>query len=473
MKNTIKLVGMVMITGLLLAGCYVLVDDGVGSVGIELPDTNNAGGPSDQEIARIYLLNETSLVEIGDTTPYKVVDITTVENEVSIGPVPSGPGYQVILVLGNPDSVTGVFVPGLYAVSEPFAVFAGQATPVDLVSVASQFGYVAGVLGENLVGITFVDGSFYTASADNTGSDAFRLSPALAVTATAALPAGETANGLGVGALIGEANPVPWINTNKGILPWLGNSTFSDTPKELGFDVDYPAGFVFPSVLDSGAFISGADLYGWFQVDGGLGGVYDEFLSAGDKQWLTDIDLSTFISGEPVSDLAVDFSTGSVEGYFASKLGAFKLPEVVLTDPELDTVPEILDAATFFEVMVDEEEAAITELALVGTDLYLGTNRGVVSVATADLILDSIPTSTVVTESLGRTVRDMAMGSSYHAILTDHFLIVSSNGGSTYSVVPIYAGIVTAPTGLFLDDVTGVVLIAGETGISTVDIDDL
>ncbi|MCK4515903.1 MAG: hypothetical protein KAU31_11625, partial [Spirochaetaceae bacterium] len=107
--------------------------------------------------------------------------------------------------------------------------------------------------------------------------------------------------------------------------------------------------------------------------------------------------------------------------------------------------------------------------------LYLGTNRGVVSVLKADLGPDAvdIPFSEVVTESLGRTVRDMAIGANYHAILTDHFLIVSSDSGATYSLLPIYAGIVTAPTGLFLDDGTGIVLIAGENGIASVDIDDI
>ncbi len=490
MKNTIKLPGIALIAGLILTGCYVLVGEGVGSVGIELPDASSTGDPSDQEIARIYLLNGTSLVEIGNTTPYKVVDLLTVVNEVSIGPVPSGPGYQVILVLGDPVTAgeVDIFVPERYAVSATFAVIAGQATPVELVSVASPFSHVPDLLGEDLKGIVNVyrgpdppdpvDFKFYTASA----REAFELSNLLTVTATAALPEGEDANSVGVGALVNEPYPVPWINTTEGIIPYLGGTSFSVA--ELDFDADYPLDSTFPPVLDSGAFIAEKqapfppgeyDLFGWFQVDGGLGGVFDEddTYDPGPKQWLDDIDLSTFISGQPVSDLVVDDSTGSIQGYFASKLGAFMLPEVVLTDPLIDTVKEILEEASFFEVAIDGEKATITELAMVGTKLYLGTNRGVVSVQKADLGLAMIPTSDLVTEALGRTVRDMAIGSAYHAILTDHFLIVSSNGGTSYSVVPIYAGIVTAPTGLFLDEGSGVVLITGETGIATLDINGL
>ena len=459
MKNRIRFLGIILITGLLLAGCYAPVSDGVGSVGIRLPDTSSTGEPSDQSVARIYLLNEIALVSIGETTPYKVVEIESEENEVSIGPVPSGPGYQVILVLGDDvaDPVAGgdatIFVPELYAVSEPFAVIAGQATPVPLEPVPSPFGHESGVFGENLVGITLVGGSFYTASAGDAGSEAFQLDAGLGVTASASLPGDEIATSIGIGALIGPGT-VPWINTDKGIIPYVGGTL------ELDFDLDYPSDF--PPVLDSGAFLSGGDLFGWFQVDGGLGGVYDA-APAGDKQWLTDIDLSSFISGQPISDLVVDSSTGEIEGYFASKLGAFKAPERILTE-DINTVQGILEASSFFEVVIDEEKATITELALVaGTDdLYLGTNRGVVSVLKTDLDPATIPYSNLVTESLGRT-----------AILTDHFLIVSSTGGAPYTMLPIYAGIVTAPTGLFLDDGTGVVLIAGETGIATLDIDDI
>ena len=473
MKNTIRILGIILITGLLLAGCYVPVNDGVGSVGIRLPDTSSTGDPSAQSVARIYLLNEIALVTIGETTPYKVVAIDSAENEVSIGPVPSGPGYQVILVLGDDaaDPVAGgdatIFVPELYSVSEPFAVIAGQATPVPLVPVTSPFSYAPDVFGENLVGIVFDGLSFYTASAGDAGSEAFQLNAALEVTDTDPLPAGEMATSLGIGALVGEADPVPWINTDKGIIPYV------DPTLVLDFDLDYPVDSTFLPVLDSGAFLSGGDLFGWFQVDGGLGGVYDA-APAGDKQWLADIDLSSFISGQPISDLVVDSSTGEIEGYFASKLGAFKAPERILTE-DINTVQGILEASSFFEVVIDEEKATITELALVaGTDdLYLGTNRGVVSVLKTDLDLATIPYSNLVTESLGRTVKEMAIGSTYHAILTDHFLIVSSTGGAPYTMLPIYAGIVTAPTGLFLDDGTGVVLIAGETGIATLDIDDI
>jgi hypothetical protein len=477
MKNTMKLLGIALMAGLLLAGCYVLVDDGVGSVGIELPDSSSTGDDSPETVARIYLLNETALVEIGEETAYKIVELETVENEVSIGPVPSGPGYQVILALGDLDETTGIFVPGRYAMSDPsdpFAVIAGQATLVELESVESPFDYVPDVFGENLVGIMFVTDSFYAASDSDGVSEAFKLSTGLAVTATASLPDGETAMSIGRGALNGVTSAVPWINTTVGILPYLGGTSFSAT--ELNFDADYPAASDLPPVLDSGAFLSGDDLYGWFQTDGGLGGVYDEDLSLADKQWLADIDLSTFISGQPVSDLAVDNSTGEIEAYFASKLGAFKLPEDVLTGTppaDVNKVSWVLDQGSFFEVVIDDEKAAITELALIGDELYLGTSRGVVSVRKTDLDEEIIPYSGLVTESMGRTVQEMAIGADYHAILTDNFLIVSSDSGVNYSVIPIYAGIVTAPTGLFLDDTTGVVLISGETGIATVDIDDI
>jgi len=485
MRNALRLLAIALFAGF-LAGCYVMVDDGVGSVGIEMPDANSTGDPSPETLARIYLLNGTQLVPVGDDTPFKLVALESEDNEVSIGPVPSGPDYQVILALGDIEPGVGdteVFVPARYAVSDSFTVVAGQATPIDLTPVESKFSYVPTVFGEDLVGIAKVargpanpgDVYFYTA----TTTEAIELNTSYAVTARATLPAGEEATGVDVGALVTETYPVPWINTDSGLLPYLGGNSFSAA--EVDFDADYTGESAIPPVLDSGAFrvergsTGYYDLFGWFQTDAGLGGVYDEddALIGGDgpKQWVADIDLSEFISGQPITDLVVDIGPDGVDAYFASKLGAFKLPKEVLIDG-LSTVPDILDAATFFDVVVDGEAAVITQLAQVGAKLYLGTNKGVVSILTADIELDSIPTSDVVTESLGRTVRDMAIGSNYQAILTDNFLIVSGPA-TNYTAVPIYAGIVTAPTGLYLDDSSGVVLIAGETGIAAVDIDDL
>jgi len=480
MKTIARFTGMVVLAGLLLTGCYVIIDDGVGAVGIEMPSPSETGDPADVSVGRIYLLNENALVDVSGTDTaelYKSVDIELEENEVTIGPVPSGPGYQVVISLGNIETdLEGdeVFVPTQYAYSEPFAVVAGEATPIDLTVGPSPFQYVADerIFGESLVDIRFVGTSLYTATADDTSSTAFELSLGLAITDEDSLPAGEYAVSIGNGAYT-EPGPVahdnvPWINTNMGIIPYFNGNLMADWDNDLSAPL--------PPVLDSGAFIAGGnDLFGWFQVDGGLGGVYDEYVFPGVKQWLENIDLSTFITGQPVSDLAVDFSGGAVEGYFASKLGAFKLPEVVLTDPEINTVPEILDNADFFQVEVDGEDALITQLSLVGgTDtLYLGTNKGVVSVNKTQLGLDVIPVSDTVTESLGRVVRDMYMGSNYHAILTDNLLIVSANGGTTYTVLPIFASIVTSPTGIVLNDVTGIVYIAGETGLAWVDINGI
>ena len=497
LKRTIRLAAIVAVVGLMLSGCYGLIDDGVGAVGIEIPDANQGGDPSDLSVARIYLINDNALVDISDSDApegvfYKHVVMESVENEVSVGPVPSGPGYQIVLALGDPVTAgeSEVFVPERYAwTEEPFAVVAGEATPVELTSIDSPFSYATSVFGEDLVGLELINGSFYTASGDEGASAVFRLNPTTLLTGDSLLrkidlPTDQTANSIGMGARVDQPTAVvPWINTSVGVIPYDEGADPSLDALNLAFFSDYPAGATKPAVLSSGAFVvdkMGApgyyDLFGWFQVDGGIGGVYDEddALVPGAKQWLTDIDLSTFLSGEPITDLVVTTSAGGeVEAYFASKLGAFMLPEAVLSDPEINEVPEILDVAEFFEVIVDGETAVITKLALVGTKFYLGTSRGVVSIPVASIGLPTITSSDPVTESLGRVVRDMAIGLNYHAILTDNLLIASANGGTSYSVVPIYAGIVTVPTGLFLDDSTGVVIISGETGLGAVDIDNL
>lgn len=479
MKTTIRIIGFAALVALVLSGCYPIIDGGVGAVGIEMPDPNQTGNEADVSAGRIYLLNENALVDVSETdTPelFKSVDIELEENEVTIGPIPSGPGYQVIIALGNIDEITEVFIPTRYAVSASFAVVAGQATPVDLESVSSPFQYAAPLLGENLVDVRFVGAAVYTASANDGSSTAYELNPGtLAIQDEDDLPTGETATSIGNGAFITDpgqvlVSNVPWINTNQGIIPYYSGVLQVDWDSDLSAPL--------PPVLDSGAFIAGTnDLFGWFQVDGGLGGIYDELVVTGlTKQWLEDIDLSTFIVGQPVLDLAVDLRGGvEVEGYFASKLGAFKLPEEVLTDPAIKKVEQILDAAQFFQVDVDGEVAQITQLSLViGTNtLYLGTNEGVVRIDKTTVDQDNIPVLDTVTETLGKVVRDMHIGSNYHAILTDNFLITYADGDDTYSVIPIYASIVTEPTGLVLNDLTGLVYISGETGMAWVNINDI
>lgn len=489
--KTLTRIAVLIIAGFALAGCYYEADSGVGSVGITVPDASSTGEPADEELARVYLINGTDLVDISDedsaaTDLFKLVELEFSENEVSIGPVPSGPGYRVVLALGATDEASSVFIPTRYAWTEDeFSVVAGQAVPIELTAVSTPFSYAPLLLGENLVDIAFVGSALYTASASESGSTAYELDLALNITDEDDLT-DETAISIGVGAYIDGTTAVPnvpWINTDKGIIPYYAGVLIENWSNDTVAE-SLPDGTNLPPVLDSGALIAGIppenDLFGWYQFDGGLGGVYDDRDAGGDKQWVEDIDLSDFITGQPVYDLAVDDSGGQFVGYFASKLGAFSLPQEVLKDTtgDYDSVQEIIDAGLYFDVLVDGEEATITQLSVVdGTpaELYLGTNRGVVSVSTAELATDgmSIPVSNEVTESLGRTVRDMAIGDNYHAILTDNLLIVRNTANTTYAVIPIYAGIVTSPTGIFLSDATGVIYMAGESGLGWVDIDDI
>ena len=77
--------------------------DGAGSVGIELPPASSTGDPADQTHARIWLLQGNLLSDIGDAEGelFKQVEIESSDNEVSVGPVLAGAGYQVILSIGE------------------------------------------------------------------------------------------------------------------------------------------------------------------------------------------------------------------------------------------------------------------------------------------------------------------------------------------------------------------------------------
>ena len=47
-------------------------------------------------------------------------------------------------------------------------------------------------------------------------------------------------------------------------------------------------------------------------------------------EWLDAIDLSDIVAGQPIYDMAVYSDGVTVDGFFATKLGAFRMPQSVL-----------------------------------------------------------------------------------------------------------------------------------------------
>lgn len=494
MKRTTILSAIAALVIVTLAGCYVGLDDGAGSVGIPLPDPRTVSQGAPAEYARIFVLNGAILLEVGEGTPYKEFDLTPSPDETlteaTVGPVPTGDGYRVVLVFGDYQNGAGggeYFVPSDYAVSDPFTVYGGQATAVDAELTPTPFVGVGGadILGLDLKGIVFAAGNLYVADTDTlyqAGATPADFETGVSFGSSFAAPGGRTINSITLGAIeddtISTANDVPtvWLNTTSGVLPFNGS----------GFDTTFDDGSQLEStsILDSGAFILAADntLYGYVQFNGGLSAVRDKNgTPVDDLQWMEPTDLSDLVVGQPIYDLAVQLTGSNVYGYFATKLGAFRMPDTVISDDTIDTAQEVFQASDFFEVSFNGTKAVITQIAIDPSgsgEIYLGTPRGAVRVPATEAAKigseDNVPLdATLIPGTEGLIVEDIVMGGNYVVVLTNHFLVYSTNGGDSFesAPLPVYASSAGTVNEIFLDTSGGVVLLAGSSGLAGVDID--
>ena len=226
MKNiTILKIAVCLSLFALLSGCFIATDSGVGAVGIELPEPESSGtGAYDH--ARIFVINGSAALPLGDGADYVQVGIEGSENEVSVGPIPSGSGYQVILVVGNIDTDSGVFIPEYYVTSDPITVYAGEVSEITLDPELSPFVPVDpdDTLGVNLVGMVFNGTNLYAATPDGIMTASGASMAALGAVNFGLIdpiPTAETANSLTLGALWNQ-DAVPYLNTDEGILPYNG-----------------------------------------------------------------------------------------------------------------------------------------------------------------------------------------------------------------------------------------------------------
>jgi len=483
MKRTALLSTLAALLVVVLAGCYLGYDDGAGSVGIPLPDPQSVSGTAPAEYARIYVLNGPILVEVGEETAHEEFDLSPSGSErlteATLGPIPADDGYRVVLVFGNyQDGAAGgeFFVPTEYALSDEFTVFGGQATAVDVELGPTPFVAVGGadILGLDLKGIVFTGSNLYVADSETlyqAGATPADFETGVAFVDTFEVPGTRTINSISLGAsqTPGYLSTV-WVNTDAGLLPFTGSLDDS-------FSTD--SGVSNVSILDSGAFRLSGDLYGYLQYDGGLTAVRDP--SAGSREWMKPTDLSDLVSGQPIYDLAVQLTGSNVYGYFATKLGAFRMPDTVISDDTVDSAQELFEASDFFEVTINGTKAVITQIAIEpggAGDLYLGTPRGAVRVPATEAAKigseDNVQLdATLIPGTEGLVVEDIVMGGDYVVILTNHFLVYSTNGGDTFSSdrFPVYASSARTVTDIFLDTTGGVVLLAGSDGLAGVDID--
>lgn len=483
MKKLIR-TGTVIALLALLAGCYFSLDEGADSVGIQLPSPQSARGAALEDTGRIYVINGAKLINVGEEAPYAEFELEPTPGErlteYSVGPVPAGPGYRVVVVFGSYAPAGGrgeFFLPASYALSEEFAVVAGQANETgELALTDARFAPVdlANTLGRELVGVAFVPdvnpllpGRLYAAN----GTTLYEATiPSVDeygdVTFAEDYPVtgGRTINSISLGA--DDLGPAVWVNTTRGIL--------------VGTDLDGSimtnSGLAEKSILDSGALYRPLVHYGYLQFDGGVSAV--QKLSGADPNWLEPADLSEIVVGRPVYDMDVERGATATTGYFATRIGAFRLKEDILT-LDLSSVQEIFasEFTDFFAVEIGGRLATITSLAVVnvaGGDadyLYVGTPRGAMRVEIADIganpSTDRVE-GLLIPQTTGQVVKNIVAQGDLIVIVTNHFLLYSMNGSAatpSFAEVPLYASSVGEVTGILVDQVSGIALLSGTGGL--------
>ncbi len=479
MKRTI-LAGVAALLALILSGCFISLENGAGSVGIQLPPPRSISGDSLGSVGRIYVINGSASLPLDDGgaefVEFELPDDGTTLESYSVGPIPSGDGYQVILVFGDfEEDVNGdqVFVPGWYALSEELTVYAGQATLTEILTPDNPgLGIEPSLLGLELTSLAIGGANIYTMTNDTL----YQLPADFSSDAIAYSMGVSNAVSLDLGSWSGQSQI--WVNTQSGILPfWLtGGSAFTFMALNFGDTT-----VTVSPVVSSGAFTDGTNTYGYYQFEGGLGGVWDED-NDGLNGWLDEVDLSDIVVGEPVYDLAVDLEGGNIDGYFATKLGAFMLQEDDVRAGYTEA-REVLRNATFFELTIDGVAVPITNIAISGNDLFLGTPRGVVVADKSEVSGLSMSTNDntpdvgenngdVVPGSAGLVTKQLAISTNYKAILTENVILVQAGAGE-WKEFPVSATVSSEISGIFLDNSTGVVLAVGDGGLSYFDIDEL
>jgi hypothetical protein len=244
---------------------------------------------------------------------------------------------------------------------------------------------------------------------------------------------GYTINSLSEGAQWdGEAYvPEPWLNTDHGIVPYRAGAADLTFALEGG-DVQ---------VLQSGSlsYAEGplAGQVAVYQRDGGLGG--KAFANGSAITGWIDIDLSSFLTGKFI----YDFVTGGPYGFFATGLGALRIPKDVIrvgVDPQT-----VLGESRFFTVDSSEPPLPILSLALVGTTLYMGTTNGVWK-ATINTIYPQGSTTALadtpvqIPGTAGQSIKKIAVSGAAIAFLGTEDLVYSPDGIS-FNVYPFYSGL--------------------------------
>jgi hypothetical protein len=455
-----------------LFSCDVVVENKTCSLTITLPAVNRAPGTRapiytrpGTYYARVYLLFNRELFRLGKDTDFIERKLSGDQRRETIEHIPAGYPYKLWLGVGTKEfnGDFDAFDVQFYAESEDFRLVADRENPVHVDLLESPFIKAQNLLGRYVGGAAAQGASpdnIYAATRTNVYRGTFDAAPdpdTLTMTMNPQSFSGYSINSLTEGYRYTGAGAPPaclYINTNRNVFTWDGGGSFSSA---------FIANLGQVNILRSLAYDDSDDnVCFFFQRNGGLGGIeWDQAVPAR-RDWVH-VNYRRYFKGEIVHDFVVSDTANDSNVYFATAIGAFRIPESLIEDYDAEINPKVnlLRAAQFFKVRQGKKELHIYALCYdaVNNVMYLGTENGLWRIGIPSII-GGTPTLVPGTE---RNRIYIAKINIYRAYASKTYLFIQDNAGNLVHTYPFVAGLPGAVTSMDWDGNN--LLISGTEGL--------
>ncbi|MEW5817103.1 MAG: hypothetical protein AB1798_17125, partial [Spirochaetota bacterium] len=393
---------------------------------------------TDADTAWVYLKSESgSFLQFSDTGQYYFEGSTA--STLEIPNIPAGK-WNVLLALGN--KTTGAFIPSDYGESGFIMISPGVKNNAAVVSSKSPLLWSTALAGSNVTGAVTFGSSIFASTGANlySGSSITNMAELAPLSGYTIYSISE---GLFFGTSAGSTNPELWINTDKGIIPYRSSTYLTNFQKTQFL------------VRQSGARFSATpenQITIFFKTEKGFGGLNVKETNKDETtpwEWKKYDEFAQNFTGDMVYDFVIhgDF------GYFATKLGAFRLNKDKV---ETGGSEDFFADADFFKITIGGDEIPIYGIKYQTSDtLIITTGKGVFKAAIdAGATVISNATRISGTEGLPFTLAAVSDNGAYAAALSEYGLYLIKWEGDTYKVktVPFYAGLPGRVTALIWMD---------------------
>ncbi len=434
-----------------------------GSIPIRLPESGADRATGDYSYARILLLTEAGYVNIDTSTEEVFKDVPYSEGAYTIENIKPST-YDIIVLFGDKTS-TGVFTDySAYAIADDYTITAGINNSISLTIVSSDFVWTPAFVGKNSTQVLNINEDIYIKS-EGANEGVYKNSTELSfndATIGTIQSIGNGTDAAGLGTL--------WLNTNRGIYPYNGES----------LDKDFSSALVSETLVireSAGMRLDGGDsediFIAFYQGEGSVGAVLiDEDEAEADWEWFNKESLvgdpdDPDDNGNPevaelledLDTLVYDFEVNGSYAYVATALplDAFRISADTMEildevdafgvktfpkEPTFDDAKKLVDFITVKDSNGDLE--TIKALVSEGSNLYLGSEKGLyittVNSTTDGSLTNEEAVTTLVAGTTGRNFKKLVSTTGYVAALTDGGVMIIS-GSSVVKEYMFYQGL--------------------------------